>query len=151
MSIVDSMDIDYSTKTSQAHDKKVAAKVEKVSPFWTALTSDATNYQYKGKRLGIDWDSLAKDDTNIPDPPTKLPVRTNTSGKPVLVVGARFESTTPYAFAIKTAADLKSPLITVNGTGHAPLAGFDKTCLNAIFIKYFVHNKLPSGPVTCTQ
>ena len=151
MTIVDSMDIDYSTKTSKAHDKKLAAKIKLVSPFWTALTSDASNYQYQGKRRGIDWDSLAKSDPNIPNPPTKQPVRTNTSGKQVLVVGARYESTTPYAFAQQTASDLRSPLVTFNGTGHSPLAGFDKTCLNAIFIDYFINNHLPSGPVTCTK
>jgi len=151
MDIVNSRDLDYSVSSTSAQRKDLAEKIKKVSPFWTELTSDATKYEYEGTREGIDWISLAKDDETIPDPPKKKPIRTNKSGKPVLVVGARYESTTPYAFAIKTAADLKSPLITFNGTGHAPLAGFDKTCLNAIFIKYFVHNKLPSGPVTCTQ
>jgi pimeloyl-ACP methyl ester carboxylesterase len=151
MTIVDSMDRDTTDTSSQTDQKKLAAKIKKVSPFWTALNSDATNYQYKGDREGIDWTSLAKEDPAIPDPPTAAAVRTNTSGKKVLVVGAKFESTTPYAFAIKTASDLKSPLVTFNGTGHAPLAGFDKKCLNAIFIKYFVHDQLPSGPVTCTK
>jgi len=151
MTIVDSMDRDTTDTSSKADQEKLAAKIKKVSPFWTALNSDATNYQYKGDREGIDWTSLAKEDPAIPDPPTAAAVRTNTSGKKVLVVGAKFESTTPYAFAIKTASDLKSPLVTFNGTGHAPLAGFDKKCLNAIFIKYFVHDQLPSGPVTCTK
>ena len=151
MTIVNSMDLDYADKSSKSDKKKLAAKIKKVSPFWTALNSDASKYEYDGDREGIDWISLAKEDDSIPDPPTMKPVRTNKSGKKVLVVGAKFESTTPYAFAVKTAADLKSPLITFNGTGHAPLAGFDKKCLNAIFIRYFVHNKLPSGPVTCKK
>ncbi|MCX6404365.1 MAG: alpha/beta fold hydrolase [Actinobacteria bacterium] len=151
MTIVDSMDRDTTDKSSKAEKKKLAAKIKKVSPFWTALNSDASNYEYTGDREGIDWISMAKEDSAIPDPPTTAAARTNTSGKKVLVVGAKFESTTPYAFAIKTAADLKSPLVTFNGTGHAPLAGFDKKCLNDIFVAYFVHNKLPSGPVTCTK
>jgi len=151
MTIVDLMDRDTTDNSSKADKKKVAAKIKKVSPFWTALNSDASNYEYAGDREGIDWISIAKEDSAIPDPPTTATARTNTSGKKVLVVGAKFESTTPYAFAIKTAADLKSPLVTFNGTGHAPLAGFDKKCLNDIFVAYFVHNKLPSGPVTCTK
>lgn len=151
MTIVNSMDLDTTDHSSKSAQRKLADKIKKASPFWTALNSDATNYEYKGNREGIDWISLAKADSNIPDPPTKKPVRTNRSGKKVLVVGAKFESTTPYAFAIKTAADLKSPLVTFNGTGHAPLAGFDKKCLNAIFIKYFVNNKLPTKSVTCTK
>lgn len=151
MTIVNSMDLDYSDKSSKAERKKLAAKIKKVSPFWTQLNSDASDYEYDGTREGIDWITLAKDDKTIPDPPTKKPVRTNTSGKRVLVVGARYEATTPYAFAIKTAADLKSPLVTFNGTGHAPLAGFDQKCLNDIFIRYFVQDKLPSGPVTCNK
>ena len=151
MTIVDLMDRDTTDNSSKADKKKMAAKIKKVSPFWTALNSDASNYEYAGDREGIDWISIAKEDSAIPDPPTTATARTNTSGKKVLVVGAKFESTTPYAFAIKTAADLKSPLVTFNGTGHAPLAGFDKKCLNDIFVAYFVHNKLPSGPVTCTK
>ncbi len=151
MTIVDLMDRDTTDKSSKAEKKKLAAKIKKVSPFWTALNSDASNYEYTGDREGIDWISMAKEDSAIPDPPTTAAARTNTSGKKVLVVGAKFESTTPYAFAIKTASDLKSPLVTFNGTGHAPLAGFDKKCLNDIFVAYFVHNKLPSGPVTCTK
>ena len=151
MDIVNSRDLDYSVSSTPAERKDLAEKIKKVSPFWTELTSDASNYVYSGTREGIDWISLAKDDETIPDPPKKKPIRTNMSGKPVLVVGARYESTTPYAFAIKTAADLKSPLVTFNGTGHAPLAGFDKSCLNAIFIDYFINNHLPSKSVTCNK
>ena len=151
MTIVNSMDLDYTDKSSKVAKKELAAKIKKVSPFWTALNSDASKYEYEGDRDGIDWISMAKEDDAIPDPPTKKPVRANKSGKKVLVVGAKFESTTPYAFAIKTAADLKSPLVTFNGTGHAPLAGFDQKCLNDIFVKYFVHNKLPAKSVTCNK
>jgi len=149
--IVNSMDIDFNDKSSKQHQKLIASNIKKVSPFWSALDSDPTGYEYKGDADYPDWTSLANSDSQIPDPPTSKPARTNTSGKPVLVVGARYESTTPYVFAVKTAADLKSPLVTFNGTGHSPLAGFDHTCLNSIFIEYYVHNKLPAGPVTCTK
>ena len=151
MDIVDSMDIDYSDTSSKKHQQALGEKIRKVSPFWTALNSDSTNYVYKGDAKGLSWTSLAKSDDRIPDPPKVMPTRTNKSGKQVLIVGARYESTTPYAFAVKTAADLKSPLVTFNGTGHAPLAGFDHGCLNKLFVNYYIHDKLPSGPVTCTK
>ncbi len=151
MDIVDSLDVDYFVTTTYAHDAKLARQLQKASPIWTELYSGGTNYWYQGRREPISWDSLAKADPKIPDPPKKMPARKNTSGKPVLVVGARYESTTPYAFAIKTARDLKSPLVTFNGTAHSPLAYFDKTCLNDIFVDYFINSHLPAKSVTCTK
>lgn len=151
MEIVDYLDVDYFVNTTYAHDAKLARQLQHVSPFWTKLYSGETDYGYQGRREAISWSSLAKADPKIPDPPKRAPKRTNTSGKPVLVVGARYESTTPYVFAVKTARDLKSPLVTFNGTGHSPLAYFDKPCLNAIFIAYFINNTLPAKSVTCTK
>ena len=151
MDIVRSMDLDFPNDLSSAENEKLDNQIRKVSPFWTKLTSDSSNYEYKGDRLGIDWTEMAKNDDEIPDPPTAMPERTNSSGKAVLVVGSRYEATTPYVFAVKTAKDLKSPLVTFNGTGHAPLAGFDNACLNDIFIDYFINDNLPSGSVTCDK
>ena len=151
MDIVLSMDYDPKEELQKEPDSDLSAQIRKVSPFWTQLTSDSSNYEYKGDREGLSWAKLATDDENIPDPPTKKLVRTNTSGKKVLVVGSRYEATTPYQFAIKTAKDLQSPLVTYNGTGHAPLAAFDNNCLNDIFIRYFVASQPPAGPVTCQK
>jgi len=151
MTIVDSMDIDFTNHKTIDERKALADKIKQAAPFWTSLNSDASNYQYVGDREGIDWNSIATTDSHIPDAPTVKPERTNTSGKPVLVVGAKFESTTPIEFAVKTALDLKSPLVTFNGTGHAPLAGFNHKCLNKIFVDYFVHDVLPAADVTCSS
>ena len=151
MEIVDSMDVDYELPTTKAHDENLASKLKYVAPFWTQLTSDERHYTYRGKREAINWGSLAKSDPKIPNPPKRMPDRTNTSGKPVLVVGARYESTTPYAFAVKAARDLKSPLVTYNGTAHSPVSYFDSTCLNDIFVDYFISSTLPTKSVTCAK
>ena len=151
LDIVNSMDLDPIDKTTRAQRERLYSQLDAASPFWNQLTADPSNYWYKGKREGLSWTGLAKSDASIPNPPRKKPTRTNTSGKAVLVVGSKYESTTPFPFAVQTAKELRSPLVTFNGTVHAPVVGFDNRCLNKIFINYFVHNKLPSGPVTCTK
>ena len=68
-----------------------------------------------------------------------------------MVVGSKYESTTPYQFAVQTAKDLRSPLVTYLGTGHAPVAGFDNDCLNQLFIDYLVNDNLPTKGVSCKK
>lgn len=151
MDIVNSMDLEFVDKSTKKQKKELAKKLKAAAPFWNQLTGDPSNYEYKGKREGLSWTRLAKEDDSIPDPPTKKPKRTNTSGKTVLVVGSKYESTTPYEFAVKTASDLKSPLVTYLGTEHAPVASFANSCLNKLFIDYLVDDKAPTGPVTCRK
>lgn len=151
LDIVNSMDIDFNDTKTPDERKQLSVKIKKVAPFWTALNSDSSKYEYEGKAESKDWTSIAKSDDQIPDPPTSKPARTNTSGKPVLVVGSRFESTTPYEFAVQTAKDLQSPLVTFKGTEHAPLAGFTHPCLNQIFVAYYVHGKLPAKSISCSD
>lgn len=151
MDIVNSMDLEFVDKTTKKQKKELAKKLKAAAPFWSQLTGDPSNYEYQGKREGLSWTKLAKADASIPDPPTAKPKRTNTSGKKVLVVGSKYESTTPYEFAVKTAADLKSPIVTYLGTEHAPVASFANTCLNKLFIDYLVDDKAPTRPVTCRK
>ncbi len=151
MDIVNSMDLNPVDKLSKAQRKALGKKIDAASPFWTQLTSDPSGYEYKGKREGLDWIKLAVKDKSIPDPPRKKPARKNTSGKAVLVVGSKFESTTPYQFAVQTAKDLKSPLVTYLGTGHAPVAGFDNDCLNQLVVDYLVNDTLPTKGVSCSK
>src|SRR4029453_9050922 len=61
------------------------------------------------------------------------------------------ESTTPYQYAVRTAQDLKSMLITWDGDEHGPLAYFEHAGLNEIFVAYLVEDRLPDEPVTCTD
>ena len=149
MTMVDSMDRDERDLTSATHQKKIAQEVAAVSPFWTALNQDASKYTWVPKRSGSDWSWLAFDDKTIPDPPANMEARTNTSGHQFLVIGSRHESTTPYPFSVQTAKELKSTLVTYEGSEHAPLAGFSHACLNKIFVAYMLHGTLPPAGTTC--
>jgi len=149
MTMVNSMDRDLRDLTGADHQKQLADKVEAVAPFWTALNSDATKYTWTPERSGSDWSWLAFDDENIPDPPANMEPRVNDAGHEFLVIGSRRESTTPYEFSVQTAKDLQSPLVTFDGSEHAPLAGFTHECLNKIFVAYMLHSKVPAAGTTC--
>jgi pimeloyl-ACP methyl ester carboxylesterase len=151
MAIVNSMDLDTTQNRDKEHDRALREQVKAVSPFWTALNSDSSGYEYNGDQHPLDWIDLALKDPAIPDPPTTLPARTNTSGKRVLVVGSRSESTTPWEFAKQTAADLDSPLITFEGSEHAPVAAFTHECLNKIFVDFYIHGVAPDSDTTCSD
>ena len=150
MTMVNGTDRDLRDLTSAEHQKKLAKQLEAASPFWTALNSDASKYTWVPKRSGSEWSWLAFDDKSIPDPPANMEPRTNETGHQFLVVGSRHESTTPYAFSVQAAKDLKSPLVTFEGSEHAPLAGFTHQCLNKIFVAYMLHGKVPASGTTCT-
>ena len=149
MVMVNSMDRDLRDLSGSAHQKALSKKLEAVAPFWTALNSDATKFSWTPERSGSEWSWLAFDDKNIPDPPANMEPRTNESGHPVLVVGSRHESTTPYEFSVQTAKDLQSPLVTFEGNEHAPLAGFRHPCLNKIFVEYMLSGTVPPAGTTC--
>ncbi|NBW73834.1 MAG: alpha/beta fold hydrolase [Microbacteriaceae bacterium] len=147
MTIVNSMDYSPDELTTQ-EQKEVFAQAEKVAPRWVKLNSDASGYQYFGKDLGLSWKKIALADDKIPDPPTEPLARVNESGKPLLIVGSIRESVTPYAFSKETSRLLKSPLISVDGSEHAPLASYTSSCLNQVVIDYFVKN-LKISDKTC--
>ncbi|MEY4654888.1 MAG: hypothetical protein RL523_287 [Actinomycetota bacterium] len=147
MTIVNSMD--YSPdELSVAEQKTLSAEVKKVAPRWWKLNNDSSGYEYFGEPLGLDWKKIALADPEIPDPPTEPLARVNTSGKELLVIGSMRESVTPYAFSKETAILLKSPLISVNGAEHAPLASYSSECLNKVLVDYFVSGKKVSDK-TC--
>ena len=137
MAIVNSMDYhpaDWTTEEQKTYDKKY----KQVAPMWRELTMDASGYKYFGKSIGLDWSEFALSDPKIPDPPTEPIKRVNKSGKPLLIIGSINESVTPFQFAQDTAKLLKSPLISVESSVHAPAASYNMTCLNNVIIKYFV-------------
>lgn len=150
MDIVNSLDLNAPDTRTAKQNRALSRKLAKVSPFYTKLMASPYKYKWPGDGKDLDWTKLALKDPTIPNPPKKKPARTNTSGKGVLVVGSRYESTTPYSFAVTTAAELKSPLVTVNGTAHAPVAGFDYKCLNTIVINYLVNDTLPANGTQCS-
>jgi hypothetical protein len=108
---------------------------------WTELGEDSSGYAYYGPSFGLDWATIARADLSIPDPPKTPLVRTNTSGKPLLIIGSLHESVTPFSFAKDTARLLKSPLISVESSVHGPAAGYNIPCLNDVLIDYFVNDK----------
>jgi pimeloyl-ACP methyl ester carboxylesterase len=149
MAIVNSMDYkpaDWTTDEQKTYDKKY----EQIAPMWRELNLDSSGYQYFGKSIGLDWGDFALDDPKIPDPPAEPVKRSNTSGKPLLVIGSINESVTPFQFAKDTAKLLKSPLISVKSSVHAPAASYNVTCLNNVIIKYFVTDE-PIESQTCTK
>ncbi|MBU6144045.1 MAG: alpha/beta hydrolase [Acidobacteria bacterium] len=140
MTMVNSMDYSPADLTT-AEQKSLSAQVKKVAPRWSKLTSDASGYEYFGENLGLDWKKIALADPDIPDPRTEPLERVNESGKQLLIIGSMRESVTPYAFSKETARLLKSPLISVDGTEHAPAASYKSACINQVLVDYFVSNK----------
>ena len=149
MTMVNAMDRDgrdlHTHAEMDAQDKRARA----AAPFGSKLSMDDGSYVSYPERPGNEWSWFAFEDKTIPDPPATIAARVNTSGKPVLVVGSRLEATTPYSFAQATARDLKSPLVTYEGSGHAPLLSVKNACLDAVFINYMVNDTLPTSAVSC--
>ena len=149
--MVNGIDLDLRVTRTQAQQAALDRKVKAAAPLLWSLTYDPSNFTYYDDHGGDQWSWAAFDDPDIPDPPNHTPPRTNPSGEPLLVIGSRDESTTPYQYAVRTAEDLESMLITWDGDEHAPLAGFEHACLNEIFVAYLVEDQLPDEPVTCTD
>ena len=148
MLIVNQMDVAWPDLTVE-QQKEMHAAVVKAAPFWSKLQSDSSGWQYFGEDKTVSFADFAFKDDSIPDPPKTYPARTNTSGKTLLIVGSKYESVTPFVFAEKTAKELSSPLVTYEGTEHAPVAGFENECLTKIFVDYLVNNVDPVAGATC--
>lgn len=147
--MVNGIDRDQRDMRSRAEADELERKVKAAAPLMWSLGRDPSNFRYYDERGGNQWSWVAFDDPGIPDPPKRLPSRSNPSGIPVMVIGSRRESITPYPFAVRTARDLRSELITWEGEEHGPLAGFEHACLNELFVEYLIDDRLPDGPVTC--
>lgn len=149
MMMVNGMDSDGRDKRTKAQRRSLAAKIRAVSPFWAKLEANDGSFETDDPQPGNEWSWEAFDDPEIPDPPESIAARVNASGKPVMVIGARLESTTPWEFAVTTAKALKSPLITYEGSGHAPLLSVPNDCLERLFVDYLVKDRLPTKDVSC--
>jgi pimeloyl-ACP methyl ester carboxylesterase len=149
--MVNGIDRDQRDTRSPAEQDALDRKVKAAAPLLWRLGSDPSGFRFHDARGGNRWSWAAFDDLDVPDPPKRPPVYANPSGTPVMVIGSRHESITPYPFAVHAAEALGSALITWEGGEHAPLAGFEHTCLNELFVEYLVHDTLPEGPVTCTD
>jgi pimeloyl-ACP methyl ester carboxylesterase len=151
MEMVNGIDLDQRVTRTRAQQDSLNRKVRAAAPLLWSLGNDPSNFTWYDDHAGNQWSWAAFDDPDVPDPPAHQSPRTNPSGQPVMVIGSRDESTTPYQYAVRTAEDLESMLITWEGDEHAPLARFQHACLNRIFVAYMVHDRLPKEPITCTE
>jgi pimeloyl-ACP methyl ester carboxylesterase len=149
--MVNGIDSDQRLPKSEAKVDALEEKYRTSAPLLSSLQHDEIDFKYYPPSPGNPWSWAALDDPEIPDPPAHATTWQNQSGAPVMVIGSQDESTTPYPFAVRTAKDLKSPLITWDGSDHAPLAGFRHQCLNQLFVDYLVHDRLPEAPLTCSR
>jgi pimeloyl-ACP methyl ester carboxylesterase len=140
MSIVNTMD--YSPEPESAAEREENYKLIKAAaPKWHQLGSDASGYVSFDESDTLSWDSIAREDSKIPDPPTKPLARSNDSGKQLLIIGATREAVTPFSFSEDTAKLLKSPLIAVDSATHGPAAGYNIPCLNKVLLDFFTTDK----------
>lgn len=149
--MVNGIDRDLRNTRTRAQQAALNRKLKAAAPLFWSLTNGSSNFTYYDEHGGNEWSWAAFGDPDIPDPPNRTTPRTNLSGEPVLVIGSRDESTTPYRYAVRAAQDLNSMLITWDGDEHGPLAYFEHACLNEIFVAYLVEDRLPDEPVTCTD
>jgi hypothetical protein len=121
---------------------------KEAAPKFSQLFIDSSGFEFLGPEKGLSWYSMAVDDPSIPDPPPEPFTPDNPSNSPLLIVGSLYESVTPFSFAQDTAENLNSPLITVEGDIHGPLAGYDNSCVNEVLIDYLLDRK-PVVAMTC--
>ncbi len=140
MEIVNSLDYAPAELTEE-EQREFYQQTLKLAPRSTKLSMDSSGYiNFKPSKIK-DWVEIALADDQIPDPATEPLARENKSGKELLVIGSINESVTPYAFSKETAELLKSPLISVNDSVHAPAAYYNNSCLNRILVDYFISDK----------
>lgn len=149
MMMVNGMDSDGRDKHTRAQRLAQSARMRAASPFWAKLEANDGSFVSEDPHPGNEWSWEAFDDPKIPDPPASIAARVNTSGRQVLVIGSRLESTTPWEFAVSTAKALRSPLVTYEGSGHAPLLSVKNDCLERLFVDYLVSDRLPAASVSC--
>jgi pimeloyl-ACP methyl ester carboxylesterase len=123
--MVNGIDVDQRDRRTHAQQDALSRKVRSAGPLLWSLDHDSTNFTYYEDHGGNQWSWAAFEDPNIPDPPRHRPPRTNTSGRPVMVIGSRWESTTPYPYAVRTAEDLSrySSRGTAMNMRHWPASG----------------------------
>jgi hypothetical protein len=134
--------MDYSpVESDSSENADFIENLAEVSPMWSKLNLDESGYRYTGPEIGLSWAKIARRDPKIPDPASESAPRTNYSHKQLLIVGSLHEAVTAFTFAQETAKRLNSPLITVDSSVHAPVAGYDITCLNQVLSDYFLTEK----------
>jgi pimeloyl-ACP methyl ester carboxylesterase len=134
--IVNCLDIDSRDFDSLDELKEFDKKYQAAAPLVHYLYTPPNGFIWSSARQGCEWSWLAFDDDSIPDPPAKVPGPVNESGKQILIIASQGDNATPYVGAVKVARQLKSPLVTFTGTGHA-IAFNGNTCLKDQITNFF--------------
>ncbi len=145
--IVNSMDF-WLPELTEEEQRDFIAQTKDVAPLLSMLRASDNGWEYIGPPLGLSFSRIASEDPSIPSPPNTPFIPRNTSGVPLLVVGATNESVTPFSFAEDTATLLDSILITVESSEHAPVAGYHIDCLNDVVVQFFTADT-PPQPTVC--
>ncbi|MEY2634435.1 MAG: hypothetical protein RIS75_375 [Actinomycetota bacterium] len=148
LQIVNCLDTDERETLSPAELDAQEAALEAADPF-TKRFSDIYDYEAPDEaEPGCFWSWEAFKNDEIPDPPAELPEYSNPSGTPVMVIGSKGDTATPYKWSINAAKALQSPLITYEGSGHAVLFG-GSDCLEKLAVDYLISGKLPTAATSC--
>lgn len=148
--IVNCLDIDSRRFKSESELKKFDRQIQQTAPLVHYLNTSPNNFFWLPKRQGCEWSWLAVEDDLIPDPPAKVPGPVNESGKQLLIIASTGDNATPYSGAVKVAEQLKSPLITYDGTGHA-IAFNGNACLAKLISDFFGQASPKLTDVTCAR
>lgn len=148
LSIVNCLDVDSRDTKSKAERESDKAKLEAADSFSTKFFKVYDFEPSDDKEPGCYWSWRAFEDDNIPDPPKKPEPYSNTSGLEFLVIGSRGDTATPFEWSESVAADLKSPLVVYEGSGHAQLFGGIK-CLDDLAVDYLLNGAVPPAGTSC--
>jgi pimeloyl-ACP methyl ester carboxylesterase len=145
--IVNCMDIDAREFKTESELKEFDRKYAQVAPIVDYLYEAPNGFTWTPQRQGCEWSWLAFEDDSIPNPPAKVASPVNNSGKEILIIASTGDNATPYVGAVKVAKQLKSPLITFEGTGHA-IAFNGNSCITEQITNFF-SSAAPLASKTC--
>ena len=148
LTLVNCLDVDGRDTKTKAERDSDKAKLEAADPFATKFYKLYDFEPSDEAEPGCYWSWRAYEDDKIPDPPKKPAPYTNTSGSEFLVIGSRGDTATPFEWSEGVAADLKSPLVVYEGSGHAQLFGGVK-CLDDLAVDYLINGTVPPAGTTC--
>lgn len=148
LTITNCLDVDSRDTKSKSERESDKAKLEAADPFATKFYNINDFEPADEKEPGCYWSWRAYEDDKIPNPPKKPEPYTNTSGSEFLIIGSRGDTATPFEWSEGVAADLKSPLVVYEGSGHAQLFGGIK-CLDNLAIDYLLNGTVPPAGTSC--
>jgi hypothetical protein len=117
--------------------RKRGAKLDALAPKCAALVHPSNGYRYYADVKLTDWSQMARQDPNIPDPPTTEPSYIETLGARLLVVSGIGDPITPNSWAKSTASTLHAPLINADVDTHGVAAEYSNQCLNDTLVRFF--------------